>query len=135
MPLGKLLTAAVGTVVGAALLTSPAAAAPAAVDCAAYRDSQAGSFRPGYESGPWSYFWTNGPDTFAFCVDIPDTAEVTADLRAFDDPTQQWKTVLTAPAGPGDKEFTYRAAGSTVYRLVITGVDSSGTYLAGFTRG
>jgi hypothetical protein len=130
----KLLSATLGAFAGAALLASPAAATTAStVDCTAYEVSDTDTFKPGYEAYPWSYFWSEGKETFSFCVDVPDSAEVVVDVREFSVVNQRWETVLTAPAGPGDKEFTYDTPYGTTYRLYVTGVSGSGTYTAGLT--
>lgn len=129
----KLLAAALGAIAATATVASPAAAASSAADCTTYQFDGSGTFRPGYESFPWSYFWSEGDEEFAFCVDIPDTAEVVADVREFSVPNQQWETVLTAPSGPGDKEFTYHVDKGATYRLYVTGVSGSGAYQAGIT--
>ena len=111
---------------------APAAAA-APVDCSSYDASDSRTFRAGYEAFPWSYFWSEGEETFSFCVDVPDTAEVIVDVRKFSGYTQQWNAVLTAPPGAGDKEFTYHTTEAATYRLYVTGVNSSGPYTAGIT--
>ncbi|MFG1605257.1 hypothetical protein [Actinoplanes sp. NPDC049265] len=129
----KTFAAVLGAAAGAVVLAAPATAAPAAVDCTAYQVSDSGTVRPGYEAYPWSYFWSNGPESFSFCVDVPDSAEVVVDVREFSVPDQRWETVLTAPAGPGDKEFSYRTGTAATYRLYLTGVSGSGPYTAGLT--
>jgi opacity protein-like surface antigen len=132
MPAKKLLAAAaLGVAAGAALLVPPAAAAPAASDCATYDATGSGTFRPGYESYPWSYFWSEGEETFSFCVDVPDSAEVRIEVREFDANLQDWVHAATAPAGPGDKKFEYHTDKAWGYRLYVTGISGSGTYTAG----
>ncbi len=136
----KLLAATMGALAGAAVLAAPAAAAPgkgtaapAAVDCTAYQEvSTDRTFRAGYESVPWSYFWNEGDETFSLCVDVPDSAEVLVEVREWK--TEGWTTVHTAPAGIGDKEFTYHVVKPSMYRLYVTGLNgSTGTYTAGLS--
>lgn len=135
----KLFAATLGAFAGAILLATPAVAAPVpataptAVDCTTYEATGSTTFRPGFEAYPWSYFWSEGEETFSFCVDIPDSAEVVVEVREYSVPHQQWETVFTAPDGPGDKEFTYDTEGASLYRLYVTGVSGSGTYVAGLT--
>jgi hypothetical protein len=129
----KMLAATLGAAAGAVVLVAPATAAPAVADCTTYQASDSDTFRPGYEAYPWSYFWSEGAESFSFCVDVPDTAEVVADVREFSVPDQRWETVLTAPPGPGDKEFSYHTSKAATYRLYVTGLSGSGTFTAGIT--
>jgi hypothetical protein len=132
VPAKKLLAAALSAFVGSALLTSPAAATPAAAGCPTYNLSLSTQFNPDYRSMPWQYFWSEGEETFSFCVDIsPDAAEVLVEVREFNSSTLQYEVVRTAPSGPGDKEFTYHVLHPSLYQLWVTGIGSSGTYQAG----
>ncbi|MGC4807161.1 hypothetical protein [Micromonospora sp. DT233] len=128
----RLLAATLGALAGAALLVSPAAATPTASDCSTYDASDQSEFLEGHASYPWSYFWSEGEETFSFCVDIPDTAEVLIEVREFNVDVGDWTTtVATAPAGPGDKKFSYHTDKAWGYRLYVTGISGSGTYTAG----
>ncbi|WP_067494372.1 hypothetical protein [Actinoplanes sp. TFC3] len=135
----KLLATTLGTVAGAALLAAPAAAAPstsgaqASADCTTYQNvTTKGLVKAGYESVPWAYFWNEGDEMFSFCVDVPDGTEVVAEVRKMNQ-TGQWDTVFTAPAGPGDKVFTYHVVNPALYRLYITSASDIATYTTGLS--
>ena len=127
-----LISAAVGVVAAAALSASPATAGTASVDCSTYEFSRTGAFGPWGEATPFSYFRTDGPTTFSYCVDVPETAEIIVDVSRFNVSSQEWETVLLAPSGPGDKAFSYNAATAGYYQLFIKGI-TSGTFVAGVT--
>jgi hypothetical protein len=140
MSIKKLLAATtLGAVAGMALLVAPAAATPtAASSCDDYYLTTSHTFRPGYEAYPWAYFLSSPTgETFYICVDVPDSAEVQVDLRELRDVGGQavYVTVASAPAGRGDKKFSYHTGIYSAYHVRITTTQDSGTYTAGLTYG